>query len=86
MLPTAPLDWARLGPRLLTAPDRLTSEDAARVVRAGVGRLWRTDCGLPPVPRYLLPRDYVRLIVPPTHELTQGRIKSSEAVGSAGRR
>jgi hypothetical protein len=65
MLRPPSLDWARLGQRLLVAPDRLSPEEAGRVVRAGLGGLTYAECGLPPVPRDVLPPDYVRLIVPP---------------------
>jgi hypothetical protein len=65
MLPPPSFDWARLGKRLLIAPDRLSPADAGRVVRAGLGGLTYAECGLPPVPRDVLPPDYVSLIVPP---------------------
>jgi hypothetical protein len=47
---------------LLAGPDRLSSETASYVVRAGLGRLVPQDCGLPPMPRRPVASAYLRLV------------------------
>ena len=46
---------------LLAGPDLLSAAAAAHCLWTGLGGLRPLDCGLPPLPRHLLPLGYVEL-------------------------
>jgi hypothetical protein len=60
--PPGGLSAEALGDRLLAGPDTLTAGEAEFCLRAGIGHIMPQQCGLPPVQRRILPREYFTLV------------------------
>jgi hypothetical protein len=88
--PTDGTDNEQLRRLLLAGPDMLGAEAAADALRTGLGALLPHDCGLPAIPRHVLPVEYLRLLtgpqpIPPsTRRDALGAPAASKAVGWRG--